>query len=301
MESKHYEVIIIGGSYAGLSAALALGRSLRKVLIIDSGTPCNRQTPHSHNFITKDGVAPGEIAALAKVQIQEYKTIDFVDDLALSAKQNERGFLISTKKGNEFSSGKVILATGLKDLIPEVKGFRECWGISLIHCPYCHGYEFKEKKTAIMANGERAFHLASLVSNLTDELTILTLGKAEFKPEQIVKLESNNISIIETKVFEIEHQDGYIQNLIFSNGRKVSFDAVYAGFPFEQQSDIPVSLGCELTEQGHIKVNEFQQSSVPGLYACGDNSIKMRSVANAVASGNLTGAMVNYELTQEQF
>lgn len=298
---NNYEVIIIGGSFAGLSAAMALGRSLRKVLIIDSGLPCNRQTPHSHNFITQDGVPPGEISAKAKSQVLKYKTVDFLDDLAINAKKNRNNFLIITKSDKEFNAKKVIFATGIKDLIPEIKGFTECWGISLIHCPYCHGYEFRKKKTGIMANGERAFHLASLVKNLTDNITILTSDKANFKPEQISKLKARNIGIIETKISEIEHQDGYIQNLIFSNGRKVSFDAVYAGFPFEQQSDIPVSLGCELTEQGHIKVNEFQQSSVPGLYACGDNAIKMRSVANAVASGNLTGAMVNYELTQEQF
>nr|WP_311195878.1 NAD(P)/FAD-dependent oxidoreductase [Antarcticibacterium sp. 1MA-6-2] len=287
MNTKNYEVIIVGGSYAGLSAAMALGRSLRKVLIIDSGLPCNRQTPHSHNFITQDGVPPQEIAAKAKEQVLKYRTVEFANDLAVSAEKNEDGFSVFTESGEKYFTKKIILATGVKDLIPEIKGFQECWGISMIHCPYCHGYEFRNKRTGIMANGERAFHLASLVNNLTDNLTILTTGKANFTADQIAKLESHKIAIVETEISEIEHQDGYLQKVLFSNGEKASFDAIYAGFPFTQHSDIPISLGCELTEYGHIKVNEQQQTTIEGIYACGDNSTMMRSVATVVANGNL--------------
>ncbi|MCM4163661.1 MULTISPECIES: NAD(P)/FAD-dependent oxidoreductase [unclassified Arenibacter] len=301
MRTKNFEVIIIGGSYAGLSAAMALGRSLRKVLIIDSGLPCNRQTPQSHNFITQDGVPPHQITAIAKEQLLQYKTVDFVNDLALSAEKNKNGFSITTQSGNVVTAQKLIIATGIKDLIPKIKGFEACWGISMIHCPYCHGYEFRNKKTAIMANGERAFHLASLVNNLTDDISILTTAKADFTSEQLVKLKSHRIAVIETEVAGIEHQDGHLQKVLFSNGKKLAFDAIYAGLPFSQNSDIPVSLGCELTEQGYIKVNEFQQTTIAGIYACGDNSTRMRSVAAAVASGNLAGAMVNAELTKEHF
>lgn len=301
MRTKNFEVIIVGGSYAGLSAAMALGRSLRNVLIIDNGQPCNRQTPHSHNFITQDGTPPAEITAIAKEQVLKYTTIDFVNDLAVRAKKTKKGFFITTQSGNVVTTEKLIIATGIKDIIPKIDGFTECWGISMIHCPYCHGYEVRNKKTGIMANGERAFHLASLVNNLTDHVTILTTGKRDFTPEQMAKLELHRIAIIETEVSAIEHQDGYIQKVILGNGEEVAFEAIYAGFPFTQHSGIPVSLGCELTEYGHIKVNEFQQTTVEGIYACGDNSTMMRSLATAVANGNLAGAMVNAELTKEHF
>ena len=152
-----------------------------------------------------------------------------------------------------------------------------------------------------MANDERAFHLASLVNNLTDDLTILTTGKADFSSEQLAKLESHNINIIETEISAIEHQNGHLQKVILSNEKNVAFNAIYAGFPFAQHTDIPLSLGCELTEHGHIKVNEFQQTTIEGIYACGDNSTMMRSVATAVANGNLAGAMVNADLTKEHF
>ena len=300
-DGKNFEVIIIGGSYAGLSAAMALGRSLRNVLIIDSGLPCNRQTPHSHNFITQDGEKPGVISEKARTQVMNYSTVKFLNDLAVSGKKSENGFSITTKSGEAFQAKKLIFATGIKDRMPDIKGFAECWGISVIHCPYCHGYEFRNQKTGILANGERAFHIASLVNNLTNNVTILTRGKPEFNEEQICKLKKHNIKIIETEISEIEHENGHIQNVIFKDGYKTNFDAVYAVLPFTQHSDIPISLGCELTEQGYIKVDNFQTTTIEGVFACGDNSAMMRSVATAVYSGNLTGAMVNKKLTDEQF
>ena len=300
-DKKDFEVIIIGGSYAGLSSAMALGRSLRSILIIDSGLPCNRQTPHSHNFITQDGKAPKEISKLAIQQVQKYETVKFYNGLAISGTKTASGFEITTETNDKFTAKKLIFATGIKDIMPDIKGFAECWGISIIHCPYCHGYEFRKQNTGIIANGAKAFHLASLVNNLTDNITILTTGKADFNSEQLDKLNKHNIKIIETKISEFEHKNGHLQNVVFADSTKISFDAAYAAIPFIQHSDIPVSLGCELTEHGYIKVDDFQKTTIQGVYACGDNSNMMRSIANAVHSGNLTGAVANGELTNEQF
>ncbi|MEQ8475271.1 NAD(P)/FAD-dependent oxidoreductase [Fulvivirga sp.] len=301
MKETHFEVIIIGGSYAGLSAAMALGRSLRKVLIIDSGMPCNKQTPHSHNFITQDGEKPTVIALKAKEQVMKYNTVQFLNDLAISGQKTDNGFTIATKTGNHLSAKKLIFATGIRDIMPNVKGFADCWGISVVHCPYCHGYEIRKQKTGIMANGEKALHYAGLVNNLTDDLTILTSGKAEFDTEQFAKLEKNKISIIEKEVAAIEHENGYISKVIFNDGSAEKFNAIYAGLPFEQHSQIPADLGCEITEAGFIKVDMMQKTTVEGVYACGDNSSGMRSVANAVAAGNVAGAVVNKELVDEKF
>lgn len=300
-DTKKIEVIIIGGSYAGLSAAMALGRSLRNVLIIDSEVPCNRQTPHSHNFLTQDGKTPKEISTLARQQVEKYATIKFYKGLAISGAQTLNGFEITTDTNDKFTAEKLIFATGIKDIISDIKGLADCWGISVVHCPYCHGYEYRKQNTAIIANGAKAFHIASLVSNLTENITILTTGKADFDSEQMEKLNKHNIKILETKISEFEHSKGHIQSVAFNDGTKLSFDVAYAAIPFLQHSDIPVSIGCELTEQGYIKVDAFQKTTIQGVYACGDNSNMMRSVANAVYSGNLTGAVVNGELTNEQF
>jgi len=300
-ESKHVEVIIIGGSYAGLSAAMALGRSMRTTLIIDGGDPCNKQTPHSHNFITQDGETPAAIAKKAKDQVFKYPTVTFLQDIAVHGYKKQDGFEIVTQSGVRVTAKKLIFATGIKDKLPEIKGFSECWGISVIHCPYCHGYEYRGKRTAIMANGERAFHVASLVNNLTEHLMVLTAGKADFDAEQRSKFQRHHIGIIETPVAEIQHENGMVQNVVFSDGEQLGFNAVYAAVSFEQHSTIPEELGCELTEQGYLKTDAFYKTTVPGIYACGDNTSMMRSVAGAVASGNMAGAMVNMELTREVF
>ena len=300
-DNKDFEVIIVGGSYAGLSAAMALGRSLRSVLIIDGGLPCNRQTPHSHNFITHDGEKPGEISRKAKADVLKYDTVSFLYDTAISGKKNEGSFTILTQSGKEFHAKKLIFATGITDTMPSIKGFSECWGISIVHCPYCHGYEIRDKNTGILADGARGYHLASMVNNLTDKLTLLTNSKADFTEEQTIKIKKNTIEIIETTITAIEHEKGNIKNVVFSDGSKKSFDALYASLPFTQHSNIPNSLGCILNEHGYIQVNPFQETNISGVFACGDNSNMMRSVANAVYTGNLTGAVVNGRLVEETF
>jgi len=300
-DNKNFDVIIIGGSYAGLSSAMALGRSLRNVLIIDSGLPCNRQTPHSHNFLTQDGKTPKEISTLAKEQVKKYETVKFHKGLATGGIKSGDGFEITTDTQGKFTAKKLILATGLKDVMPDITGFAACWGISVIPCPYCHGFEFRNQHTGIMANGEKAFHLASLIHNLTKDLTMLTNGKADFNLEQMEKLNRQGIKIIETSISEIAHENGQLKQVILEDGNKLNFNAVYAAPLFAQHSAIPLSLGCEITENGYIKVDGFQQTTVEGVFACGDNSGMMRSIANAVYSGNLTGAMINGLLSAAEF
>ncbi len=300
-DSKNFDVIIIGGSYAGLSSAMALGRALRNVLIIDSGLPCNRQTPHSHNFITQDGEKPNVIAEKSKKQVLKYDSVKFLNDLAISGQKTEKGFEITTKTGETFETKKLIFATGVKDIMPDIKGFSECWGISVIHCPYCHGYEVKHEKTGILANGDFALHYAQLIRNWTKDLTIFTNGKSTLTQEQTDKINKHNIPIIEKEIAHIKHEKGNVQQIVFKDNSIFDLKAIYSRPAFEQHCNIPETLGCELTEQGLIKVDMFQKTTVTNIFACGDNTSPLRSVANAVATGNLVGAMVNNGMTEEEF
>lgn len=295
-----FDVIIIGGSYSGLSAAMALGRSLRKVLVIDAGQPCNRFTPHSHNFITHDGRAPEEIAALAREQVQKYESITFYDDLAIAGKKVAGGFEIEVKGGTTFQSKKLIFATGLKDIMPEIPGFKECWGKSIIHCPYCHGYEVRDQKTGILGNGEIGFHYAQLISNWTSELVLITNGKLTLTADQTQKLNQHRIEIIAKKIDRLEHTNGKVSQVLFKDQSSIPLQAIYTRPDFEQHSDIPEKLGCEINEMGLIKTDQLNKTSVEGVFACGDNS-NMRSVSVAVSSGSVAGAAVNNELISETF
>ncbi len=301
IENKDFENIIIGGSYAGLSAAMALGRALRTVLVIDSGAPCNQQTPHSHNFITQDGEKPQAIAEKAKAQVLKYDTVKFISDLAISGKKTKKGFEITTESGKTFEAKKLIFATGVKDTMPDIEGFAECWGISVIHCPYCHGYEVKGERTGILADGDFAYHYAQLIRNWTKDLTIFTNGKTTLTPEQINTITKHNIPIIDTEIAYLTHENGKLSQIVFKDDSTFHLNAIYSKPKFEQHCKIPETLGCELTEQGLLQVDMFQKTTVAGVFACGDAVIQMRSVANAVASGNLSGAMVNHGMTEEAF
>ncbi|MEP6928642.1 MAG: NAD(P)/FAD-dependent oxidoreductase [Flavobacterium sp.] len=301
IEQKHFDVIIVGGSYSGLSAAMSLGRSLRQVLGIDSSLPCNRQTPHSHNFITHDGEKPSVISALAKGQVEFYNTIQFYNGLAISALKTENGFKVETESGAVFSAKKILFATGIKDLIPKIAGFEACWGISVLHCPYCHGYEVKAEKTAVIANGDIGFEFVKMIANWTKDLKLLTNGKSTLSSEQLQLLQKHQIEVVENEIDSFIHENGYIQNIIFSDRSPIVVKAVYSRLPFVQHCPLPELLGCELTEQGLLKVDMMQKTTIPGIYASGDSTIPARSVAMAVSSGSFAGASINKELIDEAF
>jgi thioredoxin reductase len=300
-EEKSFEVIIIGGSYAGLAASLALGRSLRKVLVIDSGRPCNEQTPYSHNFLTQDGKTPKEISSLARQQVEKYDTVKFHSGFAKTGTKTSNGFKITTQSGETFIGTKVLFATGVKDIMPDIKGFSSCWGISILHCPYCHGYEVKNEKTGVFGNGDYGYEFSKMIAHWTNDLTLFTNGESTLTEEQTVKLNKHKIRIVEKEILEFDHDQGRVQKIIFKDGTNQPMTAIYAKAPFVQHCDIPEKLGCELTEQGYIEVDMFQRTTIPGLYAGGDNTTFLRSISNAVGAGSLAGAMLNKELIDENF
>jgi thioredoxin reductase len=300
-DNRHFDFIIVGGSFSGLAAGMALGRALRQVLIIDSGNPCNRQTPKSHNFITQDGKAPEEIAKLARQQVERYNTVKFFGGIATNGIKTEKGFDIQVASGETFSAKRLIFATGIKDIMPGIEGYAECWGISVLHCPYCHGYEVRNERTGILGNGKYGFEFSNLISNWTNDLTLFTNGESTLTGEQTAKIEKHNIKIVEKEIDKLEHADGYIQNIFFKDGTKSSVKALYGRCSFEQHCNIPEILGCELSEEGYIKTDSIQMTTVHGIYACGDNASGIRTVANAVALGTTTGMMANKEIIIEEF
>lgn len=300
-DNRQFDVIVVGGSYSGLSAAMALGRALKQVLVIDSAKPCNIQTPHSHNFLTQDGKTPTEIALLAKQQVEKYDTVTFFNGIATKGRKRDNGFEIDVASGETFRATKLIFATGIKDAMLNIDGFSACWGISVLHCPFCHGYEVRNEKTGILGNGEHANELSQLISNWTNDLTVFTNGKSTLTVEQTEKLKKHHIKIIEKEIESLQHNNGYLQNIIFKDGTKSSVRAIYSRNSFEQHCSIPESLGCEPTDDGYIKVNPFQETTVDGVFACGDNTTRLRSVASSVAMGTVAGMTASRKMIIEQF
>lgn len=300
MKSK-FDVIIIGGSFAGLSAAMSLGRAVRNVLIVDGGEPCNAPTPHSHNFITHDGSKPFEILKKARQQVLEYPTVQFVAGVASSAQKSDKVFHVSLKTSETYSASKLLFATGIKDVIPDIPGFADCWGISVLHCPYCHGYEVRNEKTGIVANGDTAFDLARLIQHWTKELTVFTNGEPTLSQLQREKLKSAGITVEQSPIKGLEHNNGYVNGIQLADGSQFPLKAIYMRPTFVQHCDIPVSLGCELNEQKLLKVDMLQKTSVDGVYAAGDNSHPARAISVAVAAGSMAGGGINRALIEESF
>lgn len=300
-DNNQFDIIIIGGSYSGLSAGMALGRALKKVLIIDSGKPCNAQTPFSHNFLTQDGKTPQEIAQIGRSQLEKYDSVRFFNGLASRGLRTEQGFEIVVESGETFKAAKLIFATGIKDLMPAIDGFADCWGISAIHCPYCHGYEVRNQKTGILGNGLTGFELSALISNWTSDLILFTNGQSTLSKEQMELLDRKEIMVVEKEIERLEHQNGNIEQLIFKDQTHAVIKAIYSRNPFEQHCRIPATLGCELTEEGYLMTDQFQQTSVAGVFACGDNTTRLRSVANAIAMGTIAGATASNQMIFEQF
>lgn len=296
MEKQEFEVIIIGGSYSGLSAAMSLGRAIRKTLIIDSNQPCNRQTPHSHNFITQDGFSPAQIAKAAKDQVSVYPTIQFMEDVVVSAVGEDYNFTVTTASGLQISAKKLLFATGVADQLPDIPGLSSCWGISVIHCPYCHGYEYKDQPMGILSNDENTVDFSKLVSNWNKDLRVFTNGAPKFSTAQQQEISASNVTIIEKPIAGIEHVTGQLTGIRFLDGTLEKIDALYTRPPFVQHCLVPAEMGCEMDKRGYILTDDFKKTTIPGVYAAGDNISPMRSVANAVAAGSIAGAMINHEL-----
>ena len=293
-----YEVIIIGGSYAGLSAAMSLGRALRSTLIIDGGNPCNRQAPASHNFITQDGRAPAAIAADARTQVLAYDTVQFVSDEVTDLTGSDGQFRIRTASGGRYGAKKILFATGLHDELPAIPGLSACWGISAIHCPYCHGYEVRGQATGVLMNTDHSLQMVQLIRNWTDSLTLFTNGPSRCPPEAIA---AAGARLIETPIRECRHEAGRLHSVVLEDGEVVDVAALYLHPHLSQKSALPARIGCAITENQTIRVDDFQMTTVTGVYAAGDCTTHMRSVAYATGGGNLAGAMINHALVMERF
>ncbi|MCB1185655.1 NAD(P)/FAD-dependent oxidoreductase [bacterium] len=300
-EPESFDVIIVGGSYAGLSVAMSLGRALRRTLVIDAGDPCNRQTPHSHNFLTQDGNTPAEIAALAREQVQRYDTVNFISATAVSAQKIQGRYSVRLADGQTLESRKLLLATGVRDMLPDIPGLAECWGISVLHCPYCHGYEVRDTPIGLLANGADGLHLARLLHNWSESLTLFTNGTSTLDAGDAALLASHGITIDERKIARLEHHNGMLQSIIFNDGSRQEINSIFARVPTQQKSGLAVELGCDLNDNGLINVDEMQRTSVPGVFAAGDNCWALRSVANAIGAGSKAGAFINHEMINEDF
>ncbi|MEO6668529.1 MAG: NAD(P)/FAD-dependent oxidoreductase [Ferruginibacter sp.] len=301
-QSKDFDVVIIGGSYAGLSAAITLGRALRKVLILDKGDTYNANDIYSYNFITQDGNIASAIIAKAKEQVLRYKTVRFVKDKVETVINEHNKFTVETRRKERYSGKKILFATGVIDMMLNIPGFKECWGISVLYCPYCNGFEFTDTDIGIIANGETAFEMVKLLSNWSRHIILFTNEVSTLSKEQLKKIKEKNVLIVETEIVSLEHKKGHLKNVVLKDGNIHLINSIFCKLAFLQGTDVPQNqLDCELTGEGLIKTDVFQRTSVPGVFSAGDNCLISRAISVAAAAGTIAGMNINKELIEETF
>ncbi|ROM67221.1 thioredoxin reductase [Pseudomonas brassicacearum] len=290
-----YDVIIAGGSYAGMSAALQLARARRKVLVVDAGQRRNRFAASSHGFLGQDGRAPADIAEDARAQLMAYPTVEWVSDTLVNACKEVQGFTLETARGQRYSALRLLLATGVIDDLPEVEGLAQRWGKSVFHCPYCHGYELEQGPIGVLATSEMSLHHALMLPDW-GPTTFFTHGVFEPDPEQRASLERRGVTIVPERVERIE---GDRANVVLANGRVVAVDGLFVLSRTRVASPLAASLGCEFEDGpmgAFIQTDMTRETNVPGVFACGDAAMPFGSVALAVGDGVRAGAGVHRSL-----
>ncbi|MBM9498665.1 NAD(P)/FAD-dependent oxidoreductase [Leptospira sp. 201903071] len=298
-----YEVLIIGGGPAGLSAAMSLGRMSRTALVCDDSRPRNAPSSHLNNFPTRDGIHPAEWRRLVKKDLEKYSTIGFFEGSVLSVEKSISGFSAELSSGAVVRFKKVILAYGVEDKFLPVPGFKELWGKSIFHCPYCHGFEIRGSRLGFISNNEMTFHMLPLIHDLASDLILFTNGKAEFGEEQRSVIEQKNIELIEERITGFVFEGEQLKAVSLANGETKEREAVFfhPTLPFLLKSQIGETLGCEKNQFGFYKVNERGGTTVDGVFACGDNVSPAHSVLLAAASGTMAGIGVVSALLGEGF
>jgi thioredoxin reductase len=298
-----YDVVVVGGSFAGLSAAMQLARARRRVVVIDAGRPRNRFAPASHGFLGQDGRTPAEILDAARSQVLAYPTVEFRAGEATAATACDGGFEIVLASGDSLRARRLVLATGVADELPDVPGLRERWGRSVLHCPYCHGYETADRRLGVLAAGEANMHQALLLPDWSNDVTLFTNGTFDPDEEQRARLASRGVRVETRPVVELLGDASSLAGVRVSSPRDgdevVPLDALFTATRVRMASPLAEQLGCELDEAPlgpMIRTDDRRQTTVAGVYAAGDAARAWHNATMASADGVTAGVGAHQSL-----
>lgn len=301
-----FDVIVVGGGPAGLSAALTLGRAIRPALLIDSGEYRNSRAETMHNFLTRDGTPLSEFRAVAHSQLKRYPTIETRNVTVDDARPwpDGEGFELTLGDGSTAQARRLVLATGLADELPPIEGLAKLWGRGIYHCPYCHGYEAaRGNPIAVLYNDGIMVDLALHLRRFSSDVVLCADGRgSELHETALTRLADNGVSIRYEKVVRLESGGEKLERIIFESGEPLPRTALFAIGQFRQRSELPGKLGCRMLPDCCVEVDDFQATSIPGVYAAGDMAhrpslaMPLPFVATATASGAIAAIAADKNL-----
>ena len=306
-ELTKYDVIVIGGGAAGLSGAVALARSRRPVLVVDDGTPRNAPADGVHNFLTRDGMPPGELYALGRQEVTGYGG-EIVTGTVTAAHRDGDAFTVELADGTTYQSRRLLVTTGLADVLPDVPGLAERWGKDVLHCPYCHGWEVRDQAIGVLATSAMALHQVQLFRQLSDDVTLFLHTAPELTDEQWEELAARGIAVVQGKVEQVEVIDGKLAGVRLEGGKVIPRQALVVQTTMRARADFLVDLGLEATvlEANGIligtavQVDAMGAAQVPGVFAAGNVTDPKAQVMSSAAAGLMAGAGINFDLINEE-
>jgi thioredoxin reductase len=301
-----YDVLIIGAGSAGLSAALTLGRCLRRVLVADGGPPRNEASPGVHGFLTRDGIRPTELLRLGHEELQPYDSVEVQSVEIKTLTQEGKGFR-ATGSGTaddapiSITARRVLLATGVSDILPPLPGFRDLWGRGVLHCPYCHGWEVRQQPLAVYGQGRIVTGLALLISRWSPDVVVVTDGPGNLTPNARRRLRRHKIRVREEPIARlIGSPNNDLECIEFADGSQLERTALFLHAPQHQRSQLAKDLGARHTSKGAVWVDSAMETTVPGLYAAGDTTPGAQQALLAAAAGAKAAIVINEGLTREE-
>ena len=293
-----YDLVIVGGGPAGLSAALALGRARRRVLLCDSGTRRNAAAVHMHNFVTRDGTAPDEFRRIAHEQLAAYPSVE-ARAVRIEGIVGSKGAFSVVTNTHTVEARRVLLCTGLVDELLPLEGFRELWGHAVFQCPYCHGWEARDRPWGYLARAAQAAHalpFALMLKCWSSEVTIFTGGEFELPEEARLQLRAAEIQLETSPVARLVAREHRLEAVELSSGTRVRCEALFA-HPPQHQVPLVQALGVALDDEGFVAIDPLRrETSVPGIYAAGDLTTRGQAAILAAAAGTQAAASINVDL-----